>query len=341
LPPAGSAPGAQTKALSLWQCTYCGHVQLHRGNESPTWKAAVTAAGLSEEMREARLALFQRMRTMTNHAGIWEIGSGEGLFLALLKQAGFMPVGLEWSPELVAKARLCGLDMHEGHVLDGAVDAAHLENVLEHATEPTELLRRLAKASNPDAVFLVEVPDFSKDLATERSHDLVVEHLSYFTPRTLRLCLELAGFEVIGEETFWHGDDIIAWARPRAPYDLHQWHLRDPALHLMTQFCSAPGERVAIWGASHQALTLLSMLPEESVSAVMAIADRSPRKQGRMDPAWGIPIVSPEAMLEMQPTRILILAAGYSEEVARQLRGMGYRGQAAILRDGLLRQIAA
>lgn len=345
LPMAGSRPGERTRRLSLWECPACGHMQLRERCAPATWKAAVTAAGLSAEMRRERQALFSRMRSMCKNSSILEIGSSEGLFLPLLAEAGFDPKGLEWSDELVAKGRAKGLKLIQGHVLDGALNGLVVENFasinfLEHATRPSEMLLNIAQSCAPGAIGLVEVPNFEKDIATERSHDLVAEHLSYFTPRTLRLCLESSGFDILSMETFWHGDDIIAWVTPRQPRALSDWSLRDPALNLMGSFIGqASLGKLALWGASHQALTLLSMLDASLARQFMTIADSSPRKQGRMDPAWGVPIVSPQHMLELAPTHVLIMAAGFSTEVASQLRSMGYQGKAAILADGELREV--
>ena len=66
---------------------------------------------------------------------------------------------------------------------------------------------------------------------------------------------------------------------------------------------------------------------------VAAVADRSPHKQGTLLPGSRIPVVSPEALLNMKPDYVLILPWNLKEEVAGQLsvvRGWGGRFVTAI-----------
>lgn len=341
LPPAGSRPGAFSARLSLWECPGCGHFQLAAGSEPRTWREAVTAAGLSPQMRQERLVQFARMRGDAVHEDLLEIGAGEGAFLSLFNQAGFKARGVEWSESLVEAAVRKGLAVERGHPSEGSLRGAMIGNFasinfLEHAMDPVGMLREIRQACRGEALGLVEVPSFEKDLLLERSHDLLAEHLSYFTARSLRLALELAGFEVLGQETFWGGDDLVAWVRPRPPKALIDWRSRDPSFALFASFCEG-AEAVGMWGASHQALTLLGMC--EAKPPVAMVADSSPKKQGRMDPAWGIPIVSPDELIWANPAKILIMAAGYSAEVARMLRQRGYAGRAAILADSELTEV--
>jgi hypothetical protein len=143
------------------------------------------------------------------------------------------------------------------------------------------------------------------------------------------MALELAGFEITSLRNVWHGDDLEAIVTLREPLKLDDWDDRNPVLRLVRNFCEEPRHQpVAIWGASHQALTLLGMLGS---CGVVAIADSSPAKQGRQDPVWGIPIVSPEAMLAQSPASVLIMAASYWREVAARLRALGYAGLASAL----------
>jgi len=336
--------GQDKVTLNLMRCRYCGHFQLPDPPVA-TWKYAVTAAGLSAEMRAFRLSQFREFKArfaLSDGGQIWEIGTGEGLFLDLLKAAGFDPIGLEASEELVKLGKEKGRRIEIGHPQDGSLADKRIKafvsiNFLEHTTRPIEFLRRLREACEPNAVGLVEVPDFTKDLSLNRSHDLVAEHLSYFTEDTLRLTLRLAGFEVIETRSVWGGDDVAAMVRLLPKVDLTGWEKRDPAFAALKDFCeNSENAPLALWGASHQALTLLAMSGRHSV---VVIADSSPRKQGRQDPAWGIPIVSPKQMLELNPKTVLIMAAGYSKEVAKTLRELGFKGRVAILADGKLEEV--
>lgn len=81
---------------------------------------------------------------------------------------------------------------------------------------------------------------------------------------------------------------------------------------------AAEKRTLAIWGASHQGFTLAatSCLGQ----AASYIIDSAPFKQGRFAPASHLPIVSPDYALEHPVDEILIVAPGYTEEIAGIIR---------------------
>ena len=90
---------------------------------------------------------------------------------------------------------------------------------------------------------------------------------------------------------------------------------------------------MAVWGASHQGLTLLSTtaLQEE----VAYIIDSAPFKQGKYSPASHLPIVDKSHFQKEPVEEILIVAPGYTEEIAGIIRreftplpqGFGLKGR--------------
>ena len=96
--------------------------------------------------------------------------------------------------------------------------------------------------------------------------------------------------------------------------------------------------RVAIWGAGHQALAVISLA---GISMkIKYVIDSALFKQGKYTPASHIPIVAPE-QLNLDPVdAVIVMAASYSDEVARIVREKySSRIQVAILRDHGLERI--
>lgn len=86
------------------------------------------------------------------------------------------------------------------------------------------------------------------------------------------------------------------------------------------------GGKLAIWGASHQGFTLAATLG--LAGRVEYIIDSAPFKQGRYAPASHLPIVAPDHYFESPVDAVLIVAPGYTEEIAgviRQRYGTGVR----------------
>ncbi|HIX52372.1 MAG TPA: methyltransferase, partial [Candidatus Lachnoclostridium stercoripullorum] len=78
------------------------------------------------------------------------------------------------------------------------------------------------------------------------------------------------------------------------------------------------GKTLAIWGASHQGFTLAATT--RLGGKVSYIIDSAPFKQGRFAPASHLPIVAPEHFFQEPADAILIVAPGYTEEIASIIR---------------------
>lgn len=81
---------------------------------------------------------------------------------------------------------------------------------------------------------------------------------------------------------------------------------------------SAEGGSLALWGAGHQGFTLASTT--ELGGKVRYIIDSADFKQGKFAPASHIPIVPPAHFHEDPVTEILIVAPGYTDEIAGIIR---------------------
>lgn len=83
-----------------------------------------------------------------------------------------------------------------------AFDVVSLINVIEHVPDPLLVVKEAARVTRPNGVVAVHTPNAGGLAATVRRsqwhHYDPVEHLCYFTRRTLRLALERHGLEVLG-----------------------------------------------------------------------------------------------------------------------------------------------
>ena len=77
-------------------------------------------------------------------------------------------------------------------------------------------------------------------------------------------------------------------------------------------------QNLAIWGASHQGFTLAATT--ELKQFARYIIDSAPFKQGRYAPASHLPIVAPDYFEKDPVDVILIVAPGYTDEIAHIIR---------------------
>ncbi|BAL23758.1 class I SAM-dependent methyltransferase [Azoarcus sp. KH32C] len=348
LPGADGLAADRGVSLVLRQCAGCGLVQLTNA-PVPYWRDVIRAAGISPEMRSFRLAQFGTWLDTYRLAGrkVLEVGCGRGEYLALLAEAGADAFGIENKSDSVAACRAAGLRVAEGflegpetRLADGPFDGFAILNFLEHIPDAPRTLQGIAANLSDGATGLVEVPNFDMIVQQRLFAEFIPDHLYYFTRETLTGLLENNGFEVLDCRPEWHDYVLSATVRKRRPLDLAPLASSQTALKasfdaFLDRF--GPG-RVAIWGAGHQALALISLMG--IAPRIRCVFDSAPFKQGRFTPATHLPIVAPERLADDGPDSvdaIIVLAASYSDEVVRILRERhGSRFCVATLRDNRL-----
>ena len=77
-------------------------------------------------------------------------------------------------------------------------------------------------------------------------------------------------------------------------------------------------EKIAVWGASHQGLTMMATLEFEFKPAY--IIDSSPLKWNAYSTVSHLAIVDPQKAYADKPDLIIIMAPAFSEEIAKQIR---------------------
>lgn len=172
------------------------------------WLAAEFRSGAKDRIfREALAGLERRTRSRT----LLDLGAHVGRFLALAAAAGWSAEGIELNPRTSAfAARATGLPVHRADLreLEAAgrrFGAATLIDVLEHVPEPPGALEAVRGVLEPGGWIVVKVPHGPAQLLKERVRGRLFRgyrptvadnlvHVSHFTPRSLRLALERAGF---------------------------------------------------------------------------------------------------------------------------------------------------
>ena len=349
LPTADQLAADRGVTLALHQCSGCGTVQLAT-EPVPYWRDVIRAAGISAEMRASRLDQFGRWLGQHDLTGrkVLEVGCGRGEYLSLLRDAGADATGIEHLPASVAACREAGLRVTEGFIdgpdtrlADGPFDGFAILNFLEHIPAAHLTLRGIVANLEPGAIGLVEVPDFDMILRMRLFAEFVPDHLYYFTRQSLKHLLEGNGLEVLECSSEWHGYVLSATVRKRTPLDLSA--LQNAQADIQASFNAFLDRfdtgRVAIWGAGHQALALISLLG--IAPRIRYVLDSAPFKQGRFTPATHLPIVAPERLDEGEVDAVIVLAASYSEEVANLIaKRFGSRFKVAVLRDSGLCAVA-
>lgn len=330
--------------IDVFSCEFCGHVQLD-GEPVIYDNDCTSATGLSPAIQAHRKAQAREFveRFQLRGGKVLDAGCGDGYFLTLLQEAGAMPTGVEPS----GKARVVadsGLQIIDGMISrDDAIPGAPYDafvtfHVLEHVPTPSDFLQGLHRSLKPGGVGLVEVPSLERIVERSGFFDFMPDHLSYFSLQTLRLALEINGFDVLDTYRDWNGEHAVAIVRKRAGVDLSALTSSMNTLVMDVDRFSAAhvaaGRRVAIWGASHHALPLLSKVDHAKFAYVV---DSAPYKQSRYTPLSHLPVVPPSTLQNDPVEVIVIIAPRYRREILDQLQHeIGYRGVIASIDDNSL-----
>lgn len=342
LPDAKSLEKDKGVDMEVCQCSGCGLVQLSN-NPVPYYKEVIRAAAFSEEMKDFRRKQFGNFiqKYFLKGKKVIEIGCGRGEYLSLMQQIGVDAYGLEHSEESVMHCVKNGLKVSKGFVESSTYrlnhapfDAFYILNFLEHLPDPNSTLRGIYNNLADDAVGLVEVPNFDMILRNKLFSEFISDHLFYFTMETLNTTLRLNGFEIIECNEVWHDYIISAIVQKRKKIDIahfykYQSQLKNEIEEYIRRF---KDKKVAVWGAGHQALAVISLI--NLADKIRYVVDSAAFKQGKYTPATHIPIVSPDVLYSDPVDAVIVMAASYSDEVARIIRQKYDRNiNISILRD--------
>jgi 2-polyprenyl-3-methyl-5-hydroxy-6-metoxy-1,4-benzoquinol methylase len=170
---------------------------------------------------------------------ILDLGCGDGLFLALMRDAGWEVNGVEPDPEAakVAQQKLGSsvmLDLEQAAFPDGSFDAVTLSHVIEHVHDPVALLAECRRVLKPGGNIVIVTPNINslghhKFGSSWRGLE-PPRHLNIFSRDTLRLCCDRAGLCVRSVRTsarssarVWQESKAIGSRKQSARSGLHWW----------------------------------------------------------------------------------------------------------------------
>jgi SAM-dependent methyltransferase len=255
---------------------------------------------------------------------ILEVGCGKGEYIDLLQKSGASQVvGLEFSENSITCAKNAGFIVQKGYLdasfkvpLQFQFDAFSIFSFLEHWPKPNEGLSILHLLLSEGASGLVEVPNFELILSKGLYSEFTTDHIFYFDKKSFTFLLEKNGFEVVSMESIWYDYILSAEVRKKSSLDVsHFLKIQNSVNSQLNQFIDRfEHNQVAIWGAGHQALAVIAMA--SIAPRIKYVIDSAPFKQGKYTPATHLQIFSPQILLRDLPKSIVIVAAGYSDEIA-------------------------
>lgn len=283
-----------------------------------------------------------------------DIGSNDGTLLSFFNNAGFEVLGIEPSRPAYERAKSRSIPTINDFFGDKAADEALTSlgkvdiitgtNVITHVNDPISFLRNCKKLLKPRGSIVLEFYYFEHLLSNVAFDQIYHEHVSYFNFTTFQNLVRHVGlFTYKVEEVksqggslrvFLSADDSAGndgsvdnflekeggFEKIKSRFLSFQGKVserRREILDLIKMELSK-GTKIAGYGASAKATVLLNYLGI-SYNDITAIADKSPIKQGKYLPGVGIPVVTPEELVSLNPDLIIIFPWNIRNEIKNTL----------------------
>ena len=327
--------------LRVLRCQSCGLVQIEPLLDDGYYDDYMMLATHSPQVQayQGRQSREFVERFALQGKSVKEIGCGDGSYMNHLRVAGCRPSGVEPSDRSREYAMKRGHAVEGGyvtaqsHLVGAPFDGFVTRQVLEHVPDINAFLTGIRRNLKPGAAGLVEVPSLDKALADRRYYDFFADHVNYFSTRTLRLALELNGFEVLEVRHDMLDEYIVAYVLNTPHPDLDAIDTTASSLSQeLRDFVESHrqrGEKIAVWGAGGKGLVSLATA---GIVDIDLLVDSDPNKLGLLTPITHLEILPPEALRDSGCAAIIVTAMAYKHEITRTLiEDLGFSGRIAYL----------
>ena len=210
---------------SLWQCTGCQHItNKHNFNIDTTfYKKTYQRTTYKEKARSRFTDLMSLPREQSDNRqrvnfidNFWndtqknkeksclDVGSGLGVFPAVLKELNWDCVAIEPDPEACEIIReQIGIEVLSGDLIEcqkiGEFNLICFNKVLEHTQNPKEMLLQSTSHLKSGGLLYIELPDGEtalKESGPDRE-EFFVEHFDAYSQKSMELLMNSVRFKIL------------------------------------------------------------------------------------------------------------------------------------------------
>ena len=213
----------------------------------------------------------------------------------------------------------------------GQADILLVRHIIEHAHEPRILLEACRNLCKPGGLLVFEVPDCRKMLNGHDHCFIWEEHISYFTPETLKGFFEDAGLNDVDMRVYPYPTEDSLVAIVRNSYSSPKKSEINTAKQLaqLEEFTStfsfrgtrlkqhlhemrSQGTRIALFGAGHLAVKFINFYG--LADYLIGVIDDNPNKLGRYMPGSKLPIIGSDILEKSEVDLCLLTLNPESEQ---------------------------
>lgn len=158
---------------------------------------------------ELHVAFFRQqlvwLESQVSPGKLLDVGCAAGFLIEEANRRGWQSSGVEVSPFAAHHARqVLGLEVFQGQLRDAgfasnSFRAVVMNDVIEHFEDPLLEAQEVARILEPGGIWLLHTPNANSPwrigLGKKWIHLKPSEHLTYFTPRTIKKLFEACGLQ--------------------------------------------------------------------------------------------------------------------------------------------------
>ena len=339
--------GAPRSPLNLMRCGSCGLLQLeHTVSPDMLYREFWYRSSVNETMRDA-LEDVVKTGLLFHHSGTWlDIGANDGYLLSKVPP-GFTRIACE--PALNFREELekvadhviagffsadheCLYRAHRHDRARGACDVITSAAMFYDLDDPNAFVADIASSLSENGVWINQLNDSPTMLAKNAFDAICHEHLCYYDVHALEALYRRHGLTIIGvtyndvnggsirvvaEKGGYKTRSIVLHEhRQVSERDAEQFALRTAKWKRnMTDLVTgslAYDKRMWLYGASTKGCALLQYL--DLNEAFVGIADRNPRKFGKLMTGSWIPVRPEHEMRAEKPRYVVVLPWAFRNE---------------------------
>lgn len=190
----------------IHRCKNCGFLQCSNLEDVLPFYEDLQDTSYENSRAERSLQANKLLKIVRKHrpdGRLLDIGAGSGILVQAIKM-GYSPEGIEPSKWLQGKAQEYGLPVHLGTfphpALAGHYDVVTVIDVIEHISNPVNLLSNICNVIAHDGIVAIVTPDVGSVMARIlgwKWWHFRVAHIGYFNKKTLGMACAQAGFKLI------------------------------------------------------------------------------------------------------------------------------------------------
>lgn len=324
------------------QCEKCSAIFMNPCYSPNGFSILFEEAGMSYGSSDGRpieqVNWLKSYKLLEENSRILDIGCGTGNFLASLP-TNIFKVGVDIDKTSIGIAKqnhkhiefICS--SFEDLIYNENIDLITMNHVLEHLSNPKEVLERLYDLSNSNTRLLIEVPIIENGLTNDINGFFSVQHLTHFSRNSFKNILKLSGWEVVKweEQKDYNGCRVLAKKSFKIKnVDYSEYELINLYKYLSNWYksiCDVEDKiikfgkkRYIIWGAGMHLEFLYQTTSLFKTDKKFIIIDSDKNKHNKR---WrGIAIYSPEILNELIDESIIISSYGSQYKIEKTIKSV-------------------